>query len=257
MANPGQPPSPDKALSLFRLIEGIEVKDVIAPFKDGRKQINIDTISLNWDQVIGNIPTRGHLVTRMTSPLDAANPALLPLLIAGVDRASIDADLGAAWSEGSGTFALDPFKLEIGEVLKASARFTLANVPRDVFSSDPQQAARMAAQLDAGTFELSLRDLGLVDVLVAQYARTKGIGREAARTAMIESLKAFGEQAAANPDTGPAVDALVSFITTPRQTFTVKLTPLGKVPAMQLVGLLKTDPLAALAQFRIEASTGL
>ena len=257
MANPGQPPSPDKALSLFRLIEGIEVKDVIAPFKDGRKQINIDTISLNWDQVIGNIPTRGHLVTRMTSPLDAANPALLPLLIAGVDRASIDADLGAAWSEGSGTFALDPFKLEIGEVLKASARFTLANVPRDVFSSDPQQAARMAAQLDAGTFELSLRDLGLVDVLVAQYARTKGIGREAARTAMIESLKAFGEQAAANPDTGPAVDALVSFITTPRQTFTVKLTPLGKVPAMQLVGLLKTDPLAALAQFRIETSTGL
>jgi hypothetical protein len=29
------------------------------------------------------------------------------------------------------------------------------------------------------------------------------------------------------------------------------------VPTMQLIQLLKTDPLIALAQFRIEASTGL
>jgi len=32
---------------------------------------------------------------------------------------------------------------------------------------------------------------------------------------------------------------------------------LGKVPALQLFQALKTDPLVALAQFRIEASTGL
>src|SRR5207244_3104628 len=121
-ANPGQPPSPDKALALFRLIDGIEVKDVVAPFKDGRKQVNIDTISLNWDQLIGNIPTRAHLVTKMASPLDPANAALVPLLVAGVDKVAIDADIAAAWSESAGTFALDPFKLEISELLKASAR---------------------------------------------------------------------------------------------------------------------------------------
>jgi len=37
----------------------------------------------------------------------------------------------------------------------------------------------------------------------------------------------------------------------------IKLTPLGKVPAMQLMQLLNNEPMAALAQFRIEASTGL
>jgi hypothetical protein len=51
--------------------------------------------------------------------------------------------------------------------------------------------------------------------------------------------------------------ALVSFVETPGQTLIIKLTPRAKVPAMQLIQLLKTDSLIALAQFRIEASTGL
>jgi hypothetical protein len=249
--------TPDMVLALFRLIDGLEIKDVIAPFKDGRKQINIDTISLNWDQLVGSIPTRAHLVTRMTSPLDPANPGLLPFLFAGIDKAAIDANVGAAWSEGPGTFALDPFKLEVSDVMKASARLSLANVPRGVFSSDPQQAMRMAAQVEAGTLELSLRDLGVVDILVAQHARTQSIGRDAARNAIIDSIKAFGEQVAANPDAPAATEALARFIATPKQTLVVKFTPLGKVPVMQLLDLLKTDPSIALAQFRIEASTGL
>ena len=53
------------------------------------------------------------------------------------------------------------------------------------------------------------------------------------------------------------MQALARFVESPGQTLDIKLTPLGKVPAMQLVQLLKTDPLVALAQFRIEASTGL
>jgi hypothetical protein len=51
-------------------------------------------------------------------------------------------------------------------------------------------------------------------------------------------------------------DALTRFIETPQGTLTIKLTPRGKVPAMQLLGSLKADPLAALARFQVEASTG-
>ena len=65
------------------------------------------------------------------------------------------------------------------------------------------------------------------------------------------------EAAAANPDAASAVQALARFVESPGQTLVIKLTPRAKVPAMQLVQLLKTDPLIALAQFRIEASTGL
>ncbi len=177
MAGPAQAASPEAALALFRVIDGIEIKDVTAPFKDGRKKLSIDTISLNWDQLVGSIPTRARFVTKMTSPLDPANPAFLPLLVAGMDKAAVDADIGAAWSEGPGTFALDPFKLEICELLKVSARLSLANMPRGMFSTNLLQATQMAAQLEAGALEVSLRDLGAIDILVAQYARTQGVGR--------------------------------------------------------------------------------
>ncbi len=54
-----------------------------------------------------------------------------------------------------------------------------------------------------------------------------------------------------------AVQALARFLESPGQTLIIKLTPRAKVPALQLIQLLKTDPVIALAQFRIEASTGL
>ncbi len=63
--------------------------------------------------------------------------------------------------------------------------------------------------------------------------------------------------AANNPDAIAIAGALTRFIETPGGTLTIKLTPRGKVPAMQLVGALKTDPLSALARFQVEASTGL
>ena len=93
---------------------------------------------------------------------------------------------------------------------------------------------------------------------VAQYARSQNVGRQAARRAIVDNIRASGEKAAAaNPDAAAAVEALARFVETPGQTLTIKLTPLGKVPALQLIELLQTDPLVSLAQFRIEASTGL
>ena len=71
--------------------------------------------------------------------------------------------------------------LEIGNVLTAAARLSVANVPREVFSVNPLQAAIMAAQIEAGPIELALRDTGGVDLAVAQYARTQNVSRDAAR----------------------------------------------------------------------------
>ena len=90
-------------------------------------------------------------------------------------------DLGAAWTEGTRAFALEPVTLEVGSVLTAAARLSVANVPREVFSINPLQAAIMAAQIEAGPIELALRDIGGVDLAVAQYARTQNVSRDAAR----------------------------------------------------------------------------
>ncbi len=148
--------------------------------------------------------------------------------------------------------------LDFSGLLKANARLSLGNVPRGVFTLNPVQAASMAEQIEAGGFELVLRDTGAIDITVAQFARSQNLSREAARSAIVDSIRAVREQAsAASPDALSALETIARFVETPRQTLNVKLTPRGKVTGAQLMQLLNTDPMAALAQFRIEASTGL
>jgi hypothetical protein len=256
-ANPAQKPSPDQTLGLLALLEGAEVKGLVAPYKDSNRSLNIDTFNLNWGQFVGPIPSRARLTAKLTTPIDVTDAALKALLAAGMDTVAIDLDLGAAWTEASRTFVLDPVMVELGGVLKASARVSLANVPRGVFSLNPQQATAMAAQIEAGTMELALRDIGGVDLAVAQYAHTQNMSPDIARRTIIENIEASNVTATTpNPDAAALVWALARFIENPRGTLTLKLTPRGKVPAMQLIQALRTDPLVALAQFQVEASTG-
>ena len=256
-SNPGQRPSPDQALGMLRLLEGVEIKGLIAPYKDSIRQVNVDTFSVNWEQFVGPIPSKARLIAKFTAPIDAADPAQKQLVAAGMKTAAIDFDLGAAWTEASGAFVLEPVTFEFGELLKASARLSLGNVPRGVFSPDPQQAAAMAAQIEAGTMEVTLRDIGGVDLAVVQYARAQNLSREAARRAIIESIKTSAKMMADGPDVQAVAGALVRFVENPRGTLIIKLTPLGKVPALQLIQAMKTEPLVALTQFQIEVSTGL
>lgn len=256
--NPGQARTPDQMLGLFRVFEGAEIKGVVSPFKNTRQLVTIDTISLNWGQLIGSIPSKVNLVVKMVTPTDPSSPAQRTLIMAGVDKLAIDLDLGAAWSEASGAFALAPATIDLGNIAKAQARLALANVPRGVFSLDPVQAMSQAGQIETGAIELSLRDSGVVDLVVAQFSRIQNVSRDAARSAIVEMIRAQGEKiAASNLDAKPAVDAIAGFVATSGQTLTIKLTPLGKVPVLQLMDALNSEPIVALAQFRIEASTGL
>jgi len=253
-ANPAQPPSPELIAGLFPLIQGVEIKGVTAPFKNTGKFVNLDGFDLNWGQFVGPIPSKARLTAKITTPVDATDPAMKQLIVAGLDQLSADGDIGAEWTEATRSFVVDVPKLEIGGLLKASARIALANVPRQVFSANAAQAIGASAQIEAGTIELTVRDLGSVDLGVAQYARTRNVSREDARKAIAQSIT---ETSTSAPAMEPIRGALVSFVETPGQTLIIKLTPRAKVPALQLVQLLKTDPLIALAQFRIEASTGL
>lgn len=258
LSNPGQAPSPEQMLGLFRVLEGAEIKGVVSPYKTTRQLVTIDTISLTWGQLIGSIPSKANLIVKMVTPTDPANPAQRPLTMAGIDKLAIDLDLGAAWTESSGAFAVAPASIDLGNLAKAQARFALANVPRDVFSLDSAQAMGPAAQIETGAIELSLRDNGVVDLVVAQFARMQNVSRDAARSAIVEIIRAQGEKiAASNADARVAVDALAGFVATSGQTLTIKLTPRAKVPLMQLMQLSQSDPESALTQFRIEASTGL
>jgi hypothetical protein len=112
-----------------------------------------------------------------------------------------------------------------------------------------------AAQIEAGTLELTVLDLGGIDLAVAQYARTQNVGVDDARRAIVDNIRAGGTTPNGDANAAAIAGALAAFVETPRGTLTIRLTPKAKVPAMQLVQAMKTDPLTALAQFQVDAST--
>jgi hypothetical protein len=257
LANPAQPPTPELIAGLFPLIGGVEIKGVTAPFKNTGKFVNLDGFDVNWGQFIGPIPSKARVTAKMTTPVDTADPAMKALIAAGLDRLSAEGDIGAEWTEAARSFVIDVPKLELSGLVKVSARIALANVPRQVFSANAAQAMGAAAQIEAGGIELTVRDLGGVDLGVVQYARAQNVSREAARQAIAQGIRDTSTTEAIAPAMEAIRGALISFVETPGQTLVIKLTPRAKAPALQLVQMLKTDPLIALAQFRIEASTGL
>ena len=251
-------PGPDQLAALLLLLEGTEIRNLVAPYKATSQPVNIETLSLAWGQFVGPIPTRARAILKMSGPVDAGDPEPFNLLAgAGMTSASINVDLGAAWNEGTRAFALEPVTFEIGSVLTAAARASFSNVGRDMFSVNPLQAALNAAQAEAGPLEIALRDNGGVNLLVAQYARTQNVSREAARRALITQIRATAMQiASASPDAMAIAGAIARFIEVPGGTLTVKLVPRGKVAMMGLIDTLRTDPIAALARFQVDASNG-
>ena len=254
----GRNPAPEQLAALALLLEGTELQGLVAPYKTTNQPVNIDTLNLSWGQFVGPIPTRARTTLKMSGPVDLTDPEpFRSLASAGIASTSIAFDLGAAWAEGTRAFALEPVTLEVGNVLTAAGRLSVANVPREVFSMNPLQAVMMAAQIEAGPIELALRDVGGVDLAVAQYARTQNVGRDAARRALIDNIKSTGMTlASANPDAMAIAGALARFVEIPRGIVTIKLNPRGKVPMMELIETLRTNPMAALARFQVDASVG-
>jgi hypothetical protein len=257
-AAPQQKPSPDQLFGLLLLLEGAEMSNLVAPYKNTGKPVTIDTLNLSWGQFVGPIPTRARVTVKMNGPVDASDPDPFKMLAnAGLASASVNFDLGAAWNESGQSFALQPATLDIGNVLTATARLSLANVQRETFSLNPLQAAIMAAQIEAGPIELALRDTGGIDLAITQQARQQNISREEARRALTDKISDNAMQmASVNPDVMAVAGAVTRFIENPRGTLTIKLTPKGKVAMMDLVQAMKTSPVAALAHFQVEATTG-
>lgn len=251
-------PSPDQLIALLLLLDGAEIRGLTAPMKDTGQPVNIDTLSLAWGQFVGPLPTRARVTLKMSGPVDASDPEPFNLLAdAGMREAAVNIDLGAAWNETTRAFSVEPMTFELGSLLTAAARVSFANVAREVFSLNPLQAAIMAAQVEAGPLEIALRDNGGIELIVAQHARSNNVTREAARAAIVENVRDTGMKlAGTSADAMAIAGAVARFVERPGGTLTVKLTPKGKVPLMQLVDAMRTTPLLALMRFQVDASNG-
>jgi hypothetical protein len=253
----GAKPTPDQIASLVAMLEGIEIKDVVAPYKNTKGTVNIETFAVSWGQFVGPIPTAARVTARISGPIELTDPEFWKVLAAaGITTATINFDFGAAWTEATRTFALTPVTLEVSNLFSATAKVSVGEVPRALFSIDPDQAFLAAAQVQAGLIEFVLRDAGALDVAITQFASTQGLPLPLARMLVLETLnQSAAQMSQGNPDIKPIADAIARFIETPRGTLTIKVIPKGRILIQEVIEAATRDPMAALSQFRIEATT--
>ena len=180
---------------------------MVSPFKTTKKLVTIDTMSLDWGQLVGSIPSKAQSGREICHADRSIRSGAAAIDLAGIDKLAIDLDLGAAWTESSNSFALTPATLDIGGIAKAQCALRARQrAARACFRPIRPRLMGQAARIEAGTLEFSLRDSGVVDLVVAQFSRMQNVSRDAARRRLVESIKARREQvASANPDANAAV----------------------------------------------------
>jgi hypothetical protein len=104
---------------------------------------------------------------------------------------------------------------------------------------------------------VTLRDLGLVDLLAAETARARGQTPEAGRGLLLENWTRNAEmKVQLDPSLRPLVEAVGQFLQGKGETLTVRLTPRGRVRLMALAEALRLAPdRALLSAFTIEAAS--
>jgi hypothetical protein len=257
---PGQPPSADRISAMLALVEGFELKDIAIPEPKTGRLMQLDAFNASWGQFVGGIPSQARLSVKFSAPISPFDPEpFIKMLVgSGMRALAAAADVGSTWTEATQTVAVEPATLEIGGVFALSLKASATNVPREIFSTDPVRAMGAAALVDAGPIELSLRDLGLVDLIAAETARSRSAGPEMGRTLILENL-ALKKQALAqtSPDVETFYQAMERFVQGKGETLTVRLTPKGRVGLLQVLDVSKIDPLAAMfTSFNVEATTG-
>jgi hypothetical protein len=251
----GGTPSKDQAIGLLALLEGIELNDVIATAT--KQTIRIDSFQLSWGQFVGPIPTNVRLSAKTSVPTNLADAGTGGMLSgAGMDTLTTSVDLGVAWNEATQTLDISPAAIELVNSFAFTAKLSVRNVPRSIFSTDTSQAMAAADQLEAGPIELSLRDTGGLKMALTQYAKGKGLSEDDARKQIIESVNETAKSTAqSNPDALVVGQALVQFIEAPGSTLTITVTPKGKVNFKQAFEAANGDPASTASLFTIEAKT--
>jgi hypothetical protein len=264
---PGQVPSQaisppmSPAMALLGAIEGIELKDFAVPDPATGRMVHVEAFDAAWGKLVGGVPSEAQLSARLSGPIGPTDPDAFIRALAGRGMASltISLDLGARWHEAEQKVALAPAAVEIRDVLGLSIKASAGNVPREMLSTDFLKAMAAAPLVEAGPVELTLRDLGLVEVAATQLGQTKGGDAAVGRALLVETLAQRAAEATQTaPELQQVFDALGRFVQGKGETLTVALTPKGSgVGLLQLIEAARRDPLAALlSNFTVEARTG-
>jgi hypothetical protein len=205
---------------------------------------------------VGPLPSRVHATLRITGPIGAGDEQpFRQLAEAGFTSATLALDVGTEWNAESRAIVLSPGLIQVTNVASAEVKATLGNVQSTMFSTDPTAILIGSIQVELGPMEVTLHDLGGLDLVVTQIARARKLSPDAARQVLVETLtQPLASFAATNADFAALAEAVAKFAETPGGTLRVTATPKGRVTLMQAMAALKEAPATAFADFRVEAT---
>ena len=252
--------APSPLMAMLGVIEGIEIRDFAAPDPATGRMVQVEALDASWGQLVEGVPSEGRLSAKLSGPIGPAEPDAFIRALAerGIASLAVSLDLGARWTEAHQSVVLAPATLEVPNVLALSIKASAGKVAREMLSTDILKVMAGAPLVEAGPVELTIRDLGLVDLAATQLGQTKGVDAEAGRALLVESVAQRAAVATqTSPELQPVFDALSRFVQGKGETLTVALTPKGSVGLLQLIEGARRDAVGALlANFTVEARTG-
>jgi hypothetical protein len=251
---------PDPVLTMLGLLEGIELAGVAVPDPRAGRVINLEALDASWGRLVGGMPSEARVSGKLSGPVSATDTdAFVSALAArGISTMAASFDLGARWLETEQRVVLAPLTMEIRDVLGLSVKASVANVRHEMLSTDMVKVIGSAPLVEAGPVEVTLRDLGGVEVAAAQVGLAKGGDAEAGRALLVASLAQWSATATQGaPELQSFFDALTRFVQGKGETLTIALTPKGNVGLLPFVEAARRDAVGALiANFTVEARTG-
>ncbi|MCK0208781.1 hypothetical protein MWN33_12150 [Starkeya koreensis] len=242
--------------SLFGLVGTIELDGAEGPTGSG-EPVSIDRLALSWTGEPDALPTRLSASLRMTGPTGAVDPnqSAFALVPGQVGRASIAADIGAAWNEAAGTATLDPFYVEVSDAFSVTAKLSLSEVDDSVFSTEPDEAMAGIGHVNLAGLDITVTDSGLYQEKLDDAAKEQGMSADDIRQLIAGFADLLLAQAVTDrPELGPAVQAFVDFVQHPGSTLALRITPrAGPLPMLAIVeALTGADALGIVDELNVE-----
>lgn len=251
-ASEGSVPGLDGLLTLFRALDGVEMKGLTAPVADSDVPFRIQDFSLDWSQFIGLVPTRIAMkIDGMSGPISEADGVPLAYLAAaGLKQASIGLQLGITYDPAAQSLRLAPGAMRVEQAFAADLDLSLAELRSGAFE-DPIAALAAAQQVAVGPLTLMVTDLGFVDIILKEKAAGAGTTPDAVRTEFTDTLRKAGAELAPLYPEAPAVAEALARFTEKPGTLTLRLVPFS---GLKLMDAIAADPLVLLREFRISAT---
>ncbi|GLI22729.1 MULTISPECIES: hypothetical protein [Xanthobacter] len=256
LAAEAQSPSPTTALVLFRVISGLDIKNLEVPYGEGDAKdepVKIGNLSLSWGGSLGVLPSYvDFALTDVSGPIRPEDGEPFTYLInAGMKRATVSLGAKAFYDVNESSLTLAPITTEVKDAFRVTIETKLSDVPQSAFSDAGSFVNELPA-IGAGPVTVTLTDLGLAKLMYAQFAKAAGMSEADYREQVLSLAEAFAaEMEEGMPEMAPVGAAMVSFLRNPG-TLKVTAKPKGFVPLIALAS--SGDPTVLLETFTFEAT---